>query len=140
MLTRRSTMALGLGTAALTLIPLSAQASLSEVDKAIADFTGGAGFTDGGVTVIAPEIAENGEAVPVEVDAPGAVAIMVLAPGNPTPRVIDARFGEASGAPRLATRLRLGETQEVTAFAQMADGSFKRGTAEVRVTIGGCGG
>lgn len=140
MLTRRSTLAMGLGAATVTLVPLQASASLSEVDKAIADFTGGAGYTDEGVTVIAPEIAENGENVPVEIDAPGAVAIMVLAPGNPTPRVVDARFGEASGAPRLATRLRLGETQEVTAFAKLADGSFRRGTAEVRVTIGGCGG
>ncbi len=140
MLTRRSTLALGLGAAAVTLIPLKASAGLSEVDKAIADFTGGASFTDEGVTVIAPEIAENGENVPVEVDAPGAVAIMLLAPGNPTPRVIDARFGPASGATRLSSRVRLGETQEVTAFAKMSDGSFKRGKTEVRVTIGGCGG
>ena len=140
MLTRRSTLAMGLGVATVTLVPLQASASLSEVDKAIADFTGGASYADEGVTVIAPEIAENGENVPVEIDAPGAVAIMVLAPGNPTPRVVDARFGEASGAPRLATRLRLGETQEIMAFAKMADGSVKRGTAEVRVTIGGCGG
>lgn len=140
MLTRRSTMALGLGATAATLLPLKASASIPAVEDAIADFTGGAAYADEGVTVIAPEIAENGENVPVEVDAPGAVAIMLLAAGNPTPRVIDARFGEASGAPRLASRVRLGETQELVAFAKMADGSFKRGTAEVRVTIGGCGG
>ena len=90
------------------------------------EFAAGAAVDDAGITIDAPEIAENGENVPVEVDAPGAVAIMLLAPGNPTPRVIDARFGELSGAPRLATRLRLGETQEVTAYAQMADGSYKR--------------
>ncbi len=140
MLTRRSTLSLGLGAAAVTLVPLKASASLSPLDQAIADFTGGASVKDDGVTVIAPEIAENGENVPVEIMAPGAVAIMILAPGNPTPQVVRARFGEASGAPRLATRLRLGETQTVTAFAEMADGSFKRGIAEVRVTIGGCGG
>ncbi len=140
MFTRRSTMALGLGAAAVTLVPLKASANIPTVEDAVADFTGGASVADEGVSVIAPEIAENGENVPVEIDAPGAVAIMVLAPGNPTPRVVDARFGEASGAPRLATRLRLGETQEVTAYAKMADGSYKRGKSEVRVTIGGCGG
>lgn len=138
MLTRRSTLALGLGAAAVTIVPL--KASASAVDEAIADFTGGAAISDGGVTIIAPEIAENGENVPVEVEAPGATEIMILATGNPTPAVARVRFGEAAGAPRLATRLRLGETQEVVALARLADGSVIRGGTEVRVTIGGCGG
>ena len=138
MLTRRDTMALGLGAATIAMVPM--KASASAVDEAISAFTNGAAITDGGVTVIAPEIAENGENVPVEVDAPNAAEILLLATGNPTPGVARVRFGEASGAPRISTRIRLGETQNVVAIAKLADGSFVRGATEVRVTIGGCGG
>lgn len=138
MLTRRDTMALGLGAATIAMVPM--KASASAVDEAISAFTGGAAITDGGVTVIAPEIAENGENVPVEVEAPGAAEIFLLATGNPTPSVAKVRFGEASGAPRISTRIRLGETQDVVAIAKLTDGSFVRGATEVRVTIGGCGG
>ncbi|MCC5990917.1 MAG: thiosulfate oxidation carrier protein SoxY [Rhodobacteraceae bacterium] len=138
MLTRRDTMALSLGAATIAMVPM--KASASAVDEAINAFTGGAAIADGGVTVIAPEIAENGENVPVEVEAPGASEIFLLATGNPTPSVARVRFGEASGAPRISTRIRLGETQDVMAIAKLADGNFVRGAAEVRVTIGGCGG
>lgn len=138
MMTRRATMALGLGAAAFAVLPRGAQASL--VEDAIDSFTGGAPISDGGVTLIAPEIAENGENVPIEIDAPGATEIMFVAPANPTPDVIRARFGPASGASRLSSRVRLGDTQEVFALAKMPDGSILRGVAEIRVTIGGCGG
>ncbi len=138
MITRRTTLSAGLGAAALAVLPLKVAASA--VDEAITRFTGGAAISDGGITVIAPEIAENGESVPVEIDAPGASEIMILATGNPTPAVVRVRFGEASGTSRLATRLRLGETQDVVALAKMPDGSVLRGATEVRVTIGGCGG
>ena len=39
-----------------------------------------------------------------------------------------------------ATRIRLAETQDVVAVAQMEDGSFVQARANVKVTIGGCGG
>lgn len=138
MLTRRDTMALGLGAATIAMVPM--QASASALDEAINAFTGGAAVADSGVTIIAPEIAENGENVPVEVDAPGAAEILLLATANVTPTATKIRFGEASGSSRISTRIRLGETQDVVAIAKLADGSFARGATEVRVTIGGCGG
>ena len=136
-ITRRDTLALGLGAAALTILPFRVSAS---ADDAIAAFTGGADMADGGVDLTAPEIAENGNTVPIEVDAAGAAAIMVLAAGNPTPPVATFNFGPLAAEQRAATRVRLAGTQDVIAIAKMEDGSFARASKTVKVTIGGCGG
>lgn len=138
MFTRRETMAIGLGAATLTMIP--AMASASAVDDAINAFTGGAAVAEGGVTITAPEIAENGNTVPVVVEAAGATALLIVASKNPTPGVATFNFGEGAGSSRASTRIRLGGTQDVIAVAKMADGTFQRTSVEVKVTIGGCGG
>lgn len=135
---RREILALGLGAAALTVLPVGAQAATT--DELIAAFTGGAPMADSGVTITAPEIAENGNTVPIEVAAPGAVSIMVLATGNPVPPVATFNFGPLAAEQMAATRIRLMRTQDLVAVAKMADGSFARATANVKVTIGGCGG
>lgn len=134
---RRDTLALGLGAAALTVLPLRVNAA---ADDAIAAFTGGAEVGEGGLTLTAPEIAENGNTVPVSVDAPGATAILVLAAGNPTPGVATFNFGAGAAAQNASTRIRLAGTQDVVAVAKMADGSFVKASSTVKVTIGGCGG
>ena len=136
-LTRRDTMALGLGAAALALLPIRATAM---TEDAIAAFTGGAEVGDSGITLTAPEIAENGNTVPISVDAPGASEILVLAAGNPLPGVATFKFGPLSGSQSAATRIRLAKSQDVIAVAKMADGSFVQASAAVKVTIGGCGG
>jgi sulfur-oxidizing protein SoxY len=136
--TRRETMAMAAGAALVTVMPFRANAAT--VDELINDFTGGADVADGGVDLIAPEIAENGNTVPIEVAAAGASAIMVLAAGNPTPPVATFNFGPLAAAQRAATRIRLAGTQDVVAVAKLADGSFARTSKEVKVTIGGCGG
>ena len=92
------------------------------------------------MTLTAPTIAENGNTVPIEVDAPGAVSIMVLATGNPTPAAGTFNFGKLAGSQMASTRIRLAQTQDVMAIAKMSDGSFVQATQEVKVTIGGCGG
>jgi sulfur-oxidizing protein SoxY len=135
--TRRDTLALGLGAMALTVLPFRVNAAVEDV---IAQFTGGAAMAETGVTLTAPEIAENGNTVPIAVAAEGAVSIMVLAAGNPTPGVATFNFGELSGAHSASTRIRLAGTQDVIAIAKMADGSFARASSNVKVTIGGCGG
>ena len=135
--TRRDTLALGVGAAVLTMMPFRVNAA---ADDAIAEFTGGAAMADSGVTLTAPEIAENGNTVPISVESEGAVAIMVLAAGNPTPGVATFTFGELAGAHSASTRIRLAGTQDVIAIAKMADGSFAKASSNVKVTIGGCGG
>ena len=138
-LTRRTFVALGSGTFALaSMAALPAFANLT--DDAIAELTGGAELGEGGVTLIAPEIAENGNTVPIGVDAPGAVEITLYADGNPVPNVATFKFGPLSGARSASTRIRLAQTQNVVAVAKMEDGAFQIARAEVKVTIGGCGG
>ncbi len=134
---RRETLAMGLGAAVLTVLPFRVSAT---ADDKIAEFTGGADMADGGVTLTAPEIAENGNTVPIEVSAPGATAIMILATGNPTPGVATFNFGPLAASQSASTRIRLAGTQDVVAIAKLADGSFAKASSTVKVTIGGCGG
>ena len=136
-LSRREALMLGGAGLALLALPLPAGAA---VDDAVAAFTGGAAPGDGGITLTAPEIAENGNTVPVSVDAPGAAAIAICATGNPVPGVATFSFGPAAGSRLASTRIRLAKTQDVVAIAKMEDGSFRQARATVKVTIGGCGG
>ncbi len=136
-LSRRETLALGLGAAVMALVPFRANAA---ADDTISAFTGGAEMADGGVTLTAPEIAENGNTVPIEVSAPGAVSILIVAAGNPEPGVATFNFGPLAAEQAASTRIRLAGTQDVIAVAKMADGSFAKTSATVKVTIGGCGG
>lgn len=137
-LSRRNALTLGLGGLVFAAMPgLSTAATIEELTAA---FTAGATPGAGDITLITPEIAENGNNVPVSVDAPGAVAIMLLASGNPEPAVATFTFGPAAGRQFAATRIRLATTQDVVALARMADGSIIQAQATVKVTIGGCGG
>ncbi|WP_236638331.1 thiosulfate oxidation carrier protein SoxY [Mangrovicoccus ximenensis] len=111
------------------------------LEEAMAAFTGGADVAEGGgITLTAPEIAENGNTVPIAVSAPGAASISLFAAGNPSPEVCTFSFGPAAGSQSASTRIRLAKTQDVVAVAKMADGSFVKTSATVKVTIGGCGG
>ena len=137
-LTRRDAFALGAGAAALVFMPRLAWAD--DTQAAIDAFTGGADVADGGVDLTTPEIAENGNTVPVEVAAEGAASIMILAAGNPNPGVATFHFGKLAASSEAKTRIRLAGTQDVVAVAKMADGSFAKAQKAVKVTIGGCGG
>jgi sulfur-oxidizing protein SoxY len=138
-LTRRKTLALG-GSALAFASFAGAPAFASLTDDAIAEMTGGAEIGEGAITLTAPEIAENGNTVPISVDAPGAVAITLFADGNPVPAVATFNFGPLSASRSASTRIRLAGTQNIVALAKMEDGSFQRASANVKVTIGGCGG
>lgn len=144
-LDRREVLVIGAAGVALASLPLMAAAQdaapAKTADELIAEFTGGAPVTEGeGLTLTAPEIAENGNTVPISVDAPGASEILVLAPGNPTPPVATFKFGELAAAHMASTRIRLAQTQDIVAVAKLADGSFVKTASNVKVTIGGCGG
>ncbi|MDP0926018.1 thiosulfate oxidation carrier protein SoxY [Paracoccus onubensis] len=144
-LDRRDVLAAGAASAVAGILPWAARAQEAEaakaVDDLIAEFTGGAEVTEGdGITLDAPEIAENGNTVPISVEAEGASEILVLAPGNPVPPVATFTFGELVGKHMASTRIRLAKTQDITAIAKLADGKFVRTARNVKVTIGGCGG
>ncbi|MEO3415125.1 thiosulfate oxidation carrier protein SoxY [Roseovarius sp. CAU 1744] len=129
------------GTAAIAVTGAGAMpAFATATDDAIAELTGGAGLGEGAITLTAPEIAENGNTVPIEVAAPGATMVALFADGNPTPKVATFKFGPLNPSRFAATRIRLAGTQNVVAVAQMEDGSFQKASANIKVTIGGCGG
>jgi sulfur-oxidizing protein SoxY len=124
-----------------------AVAAAAETDAVIAAFTGGAAPARGRITLTAPEIAENGNSVPVSVsvdspmtDADHVAALMILASDNPNPGVVTFSFTPLSGKAEAGTRIRLARTQTVIAVARMRDGSCFIDHREVKVTIGGCGG
>ena len=141
-LSRREVMKVGVGAvAALAVVPSLASATPESANAAIADWNSkGVRASAGDMRLIAPEIAENGNTVPIEVKAPGAVEIRVFADGNPDPKIFACKFGPASGDQSVQTRIRMAGTQNVIAVAEYADGSFARTEAQVKVTIGGCGG
>jgi sulfur-oxidizing protein SoxY len=88
----------------------------------------------------APEIAENGAVVPIDVSSniPNTTAIAVLVVKNPSP--LSGYYEFANGAmAEVAMRLKLGTTSMVRAVAK-ADGKFYSTQKEVKVTVGGCGG
>lgn len=138
-LTRRNMLVLssaGFAATAMGSMRAFALATDDEISKLIGD----AAVSEGGITLSAPEIAENGNSVPIDVDAPGALMIAVFADGNPLPGVARFDFGPLSANRTASTRIRLATTQNVIAIAQMEDGTFRRTSANVKVTIGGCGG
>ena len=147
---RRQALALSAGAAVLAVAgfrSVPALASTEEADKRIMEFTGGKTPETGKLTLTAPEIAENGNTVPVSIEVESAMSgddlvqsVMILADGNPNPDVATFNFTEASGVAAATTRMRLAKTQNVIAVAKMKDGSVFVDKKEVKVTIGGCGG
>jgi sulfur-oxidizing protein SoxY len=134
---RREVLVLGASAVAALALPGPAW---SAADDAIAAYTGGATPAEGGVELIAPEIAENGNTVPIGVIAPGAEEIVIFADGNPNPEVAVFRFGPLAGSHEASTRIRMAQTQDLIAIAKMPDGTLHMARKEVKVTIGGCGG
>lgn len=112
--------------------------------KSAADALKGIGFADAApsqdVVMEAPEIAENGAVVPIEItsNVPGTRSIAVVVDKNPFPLI--AKFDFSEGAlPFVKVNVKMGETSDVRAIAE-ANGKHYSTTKNIKVTIGGCGG
>jgi len=146
--TRRFVLGLAAGGVAITLAPRPASAQLTAPTQAAVDrIRGSRALQQGRVTLRAPNIAENGNAVPLNISVESPMtptdhvkAIYVFADKNPTPEVATFHLTPAMGRASADTRIRLGQTQDVIAIAEMSDGALFMARAEVKVTIGGCGG
>jgi len=92
------------------------------------------------VKIDAPDIAENGRNVPVEVrvELPAIESFTLLSDSNPFPLLARGRF-TPDVAGRLALRVKLGNSGNLIAVAE-ADGKLFKATRAVKVTAGGCGG
>lgn len=92
------------------------------------------------IVIKAPDIAENGAVVPVDVTSniPNTQEIAIFVEKNPLP--LASSFSFANGAQGyVAARLKMGQTSNVKVVAK-ADGKYYSAVKEVKVTIGGCGG
>jgi sulfur-oxidizing protein SoxY len=148
--TRRQALGFTAGAAALSFTGFgisTAFANAEDTEKRIMEFTGNKKPESGKITLTAPEIAENGNTVPISISVESAMtgddlveSVMILAEGNPNPAVATFHFTEMSGQASATTRMRLAKTQNVIAVAKMKDGSVYSDTRQVKVTIGGCGG
>jgi len=92
------------------------------------------------IAVRAPDIAENGGSVPIEVlsELPGIRAISIVVPKNPRPLIATFEVGDEFGG-FINTRIKMRESSEVVALVQTSSGFFTAKTS-VKVTMGGCGG
>ena len=135
--------------------PAAAQGNLASlgpeepVDATMKRLFGGRPIKDGATAIKLdlPLIAENGAVVPVsvEVNAPmtpqsSVKAIYLISDKNRRP--LNAKFNltPAMGQAYVGTNLRLGESTDVRAIAEMTDGTLLMAKREVKVTVGGCGG
>jgi sulfur-oxidizing protein SoxY len=99
----------------------------------------------GKVTLELPPLSENGNVVPLRVavtspmsEADHVRAIHVVTEKNPQPYVASFRLGPRAGRAVVDTRVRLADTQAVTAIAELSDGSFWTASANVVVTLAAC--
>lgn len=148
-LSRRATLMLGAGGAALTVVGWNgrAQADVKAAAEQIAKFTGGKTAEKGKISVELPEIAENGNTVPLSVTVDSAMTaddhvseIMVVGDGNPRPGVATFHLTPLSGKAAAQTRIRLATTQNIVVVAKTSKGALYTAQKLVKVTIGGCGG
>jgi sulfur-oxidizing protein SoxY len=144
---RRQTLALGAGAVGVAVLGPTAAFAKNDAEEAIKKFTGGKTPVQGKIKLDLPEIAENGNTVPMTVTVESPMTeqshvtdVLILADENPRSGVVTFHFSPASGIAEANTRIRLAATQDVIAVAKMNDGSVFMTSKQVKVTIGGCGG
>jgi sulfur-oxidizing protein SoxY len=145
-ISRRDVLIAGGLAAGAAALPAPAQANTqAQMEAAIRSVVGQAKITQGKVALDLPPLVENGNTVPmaVTVDSPMTKdnyvkAIHVFNEKNPQPNVLTVRLGPRAGKAHVSTRIRLADTQKVTAIAEMSDGTFWSDSAEVVVTLAAC--
>jgi len=146
-ITRRAALTLGAGIVVTLVAAGEGMATPAEADAEIAKFTGGKTAEAGKIAIDLPEIAENGNTVPlsISVDSPMNADdyvsdIIVISDGNPFPGVAKFHLTTLSGRAEAATRIRLATTENVIVVAKTSTGKFYTARKLVKVTVGGCGG
>ena len=116
-----------------------------QFEEAFNALLAGAKPTDGKIAVDLPEIAENGNFVPltIAVDSPMTAddhvsRIHVLSTANPVAKIATFHLSPLNGTAKVQSRIRLAKTQDIIILAQMSTGAVAIATQTVKVTIGGC--
>lgn len=133
--------------AAIAVTPSTLLAAPEQVAAEIKKLYGDKPLALGKIKLDLPTIAENGLVVPLnfEVESPMSAtdyvkAVRFFADGNPNPQIADFQFTPMAPKAAAQIRIRLAQTQNIVAVAEMSDGSLYTAKKEVKVTIGGCGG
>jgi len=127
------------------LIVRPAAATPETMKAAIHKLIGESPVSKGKVTLDIPPLVENGNtiATSVAVESPMTAkdyvkAIHIFNEKNPQPDAISVYLGPRAGRAAFSTRIRLADSQTVTAIAEMSDGSLWSDSVEVIVTIAAC--
>jgi sulfur-oxidizing protein SoxY len=128
------------------LLSIRPAAATPEMMKdAVRNVIGEAPVKKGKVKLDLPPLVENGNSVPctVSVESPMTAsdyvkAIHVFNEKNPQPNVISVKLGPRAGRAGFSTRIRLADSQTVTAIAELSDGSFWSDDIDVIVTLAAC--
>ena len=122
-----------------------ARATPAAMREAITKVVGSARVAPGKVKLELPPLIENGNAVPltVTVDSPMTEAdhvraLHVFTEKNPQPYVVSFYLGPRAGRARVATRVRLADSQTVIAICELSNGAFWSDSAEIVVTLAAC--
>jgi sulfur-oxidizing protein SoxY len=122
-----------------------AEATPASMQAAIKNLVGSTDVGKGKITLEIPPLVENGNTVPltITVESPMTAtdyvkAIHVFNEKNPQPNVIGIHLGPRAGKAKIATRIRLADSQKVVAIAQMSDGSYWTESVDVIVTLAAC--
>jgi len=122
-----------------------AAATPEMMKDAVRAVIGEAPVKKGKVKLDLPPLVENGNSVPctVAVESPMTAddyvkAIHIFNEKNPQPNVIGVRLGPRAGRAGFSTRIRLADSQTVTAIAELSDGSFWSDDIDVIVTLAAC--
>ena len=142
--TRRDILRTGAALGTLLLVrPVLAKPA--DMEAAIRAFTGTAPINSGKVELVLPALVENGNSVPLTVNVAHWMeqndyvkTIAIFNEKNPQPNVAIFHLTPRAGRASVSTRIRLGDSQKITAIAQLSDGSFWSDEAEVIVTLPAC--
>ncbi|HUL92678.1 MAG TPA: thiosulfate oxidation carrier protein SoxY [Burkholderiales bacterium] len=131
--------------AGLVALPGAALAQVDPLDPLVWVVTNGAPVKKGKVTVTLPQLADNGNSVPIKitVDSPMTEAdhvksIHLYSEKNPVRNMANFYLGPRAGRAEIDSRVRLAGSQKVTAVAKLSDGSFWYDTAAIVVTLSAC--
>jgi sulfur-oxidizing protein SoxY len=134
------------GAGILQTIPLAvARATPQAMQEMIRKIVGEGTLQHGRVKLDLPPLVENGNTVPVTVavdspmtEADHVKAVHIFNEKNPQPHVISVALGPRAGRATLSARIKLADSQQVVAVAEMSDGSFWSESADVIVTLAAC--
>ena len=125
--------------------PGAALAQADPLDPPAWVVTNGAPVRKGKVKIELPQLADNGNSVPIRitVDSPMTAAdhvksIRLYSDRNPVPNMANFYLGPRAGRAEINSRVRLAGSQRVTAVAQLSDGTFWSDTAPIVVTLSAC--